>query len=157
MGGKPYSDTRYGTASSRGQRGGSFYGPYYTYLLGSFERNHSGPSSASGFLGFRVASIPEPATLSLLALGGLGLLRRRRAASPWRPAWRRKELTGVFALSRLAAQSGECPAGIRTFLEEDRDGLVNNYDCGLWSGTLDRGNYLAVSDMATKSHGTSIG
>ncbi|MHC5135287.1 MAG: PEP-CTERM sorting domain-containing protein [Planctomycetota bacterium] len=29
-------------------------------------------------MGFRVASIPEPATLSLLALGGLALLRKRK-------------------------------------------------------------------------------
>jgi hypothetical protein len=28
--------------------------------------------------GFRVASVPEPATMGLLALGGIAVLRRRR-------------------------------------------------------------------------------
>jgi len=31
-----------------------------------------------GPTGFQISEVPEPATLGLLALGGLGLLRRRR-------------------------------------------------------------------------------
>lgn len=38
----------------------------------------AGPTSENNYAGFRVAAVPEPATMTLLALGGLALLRRRR-------------------------------------------------------------------------------
>jgi hypothetical protein len=34
-------------------------------------------TSSDIYVGFRVVQVPEPATLSLLALGGLAILRRR--------------------------------------------------------------------------------
>jgi len=51
--------------------------------LSVFTRNNLGfaPSSQNnGFIGVRVASVPEPSALSLLAigLGGLAILRRRK-------------------------------------------------------------------------------
>jgi formylglycine-generating enzyme required for sulfatase activity len=57
-------------------RGGSFYS-FVDWLHASAD----GALSAWGEgpeVGFRVAVAPEPATLSLLALGGLALIRRRR-------------------------------------------------------------------------------
>ncbi|MBE3070385.1 MAG: SUMF1/EgtB/PvdO family nonheme iron enzyme [Planctomycetes bacterium] len=63
--------------SYRGIRGGSFY---YTddYLLASF-RSYYDPTGGDDLVGFRVVAVPEPATMSLLALAGLGMLARRRS------------------------------------------------------------------------------
>jgi len=73
----PYSDANYGTGSTRALRGGAY--PYGEYLASS-TRNISPPDAEYSGVGFRVASdVPEPATLSFLALGGLAVLRRRRS------------------------------------------------------------------------------
>jgi len=64
---------------SRGERGGSFRGTQsgaYDWLNASV-RSSTGASIDAAAMGFRIAEVPEPATLSLLALGGLLLLRRR--------------------------------------------------------------------------------
>ena len=60
--------------SYRGIRGGSYYG-YVSYLR-SYAGSDLDPFSESDFVGFRVASVPEPCSLVLLGLGGL-LLRRK--------------------------------------------------------------------------------
>ena len=61
-------------------RGGSFgytHGDSAFYLLSSYRRS-GGPTLEDEYTGFRMAAIPEPATMSLLTLGGLAILRRRR-------------------------------------------------------------------------------
>jgi len=70
----------YGT--TRELRGGSFYtdGIYGHYdTMHASHRNGVHPAFEGPHIGFRVAEVPEPATLGLLAVGGLAVLRRRPA------------------------------------------------------------------------------
>jgi len=60
----------------RGLRGGSYL--YYGDVLHASIRDYFHPDFEDRYIGFRVVQIPEPATLSLLSLGGLAVLRRRR-------------------------------------------------------------------------------
>jgi formylglycine-generating enzyme len=60
-------------------RGGS-YEDSPSFLRASYRPGGSFPTDEYPELGFRVSEVPEPATLSLLAMGGLAILRRRRAA-----------------------------------------------------------------------------
>jgi len=63
--------------SSRNVRGGTFGASDYTMLAASI-RGAKSPSSDGYLVGFRVAEIPEPATMAILMLGGIGILRKRR-------------------------------------------------------------------------------
>ena len=60
----------------RGLRGGSFRND--EMRLRAAYRTHHNPASEYDNFGFRIAEIPEPATLGLLALGGVAILKRRR-------------------------------------------------------------------------------
>jgi len=59
-------------------RGGEFYYANATHDLLASSRNEGDPGVGWSNVGFRVAEVPEPATLSLLTLGGLALVRRRK-------------------------------------------------------------------------------
>ena len=63
--------------SGRGIRGGAWY--HTATRICAAERDHGPPSGAGTTIGFRVSEVvPEPATLALLALGGVWVLGRRR-------------------------------------------------------------------------------
>ena len=69
--------------SSRGQRGGSWVSYYYGYgdgVLRSDARDYYPPGTVDNDVGFRLATLPEPSTYALLALGAGALMwaRRRR-------------------------------------------------------------------------------
>jgi len=72
------------SSTCRGLRGGSWY--YTVENLHAASRNDGSndysdlSTNEDGNIGFRVSEVPEPAMMSLLALGGLGMLMRRRVA-----------------------------------------------------------------------------
>jgi len=72
----PFYTGAYLSGSERGVRGGSFGDTGVVDFLSSFYRNIATPDIEAGSVGFRVASVPEPASLGLLFLGGL-LIRRK--------------------------------------------------------------------------------
>ena len=70
-------------ASNRIRRGGSRFnvpsGYKETYDI-DCDYNHCDPTKDYYSDGFRIAQVPEPATMCLLGLGGLALIRKRRKA-----------------------------------------------------------------------------
>ena len=72
----PYSDENYGVGSLRGLRGGVFdIGA--GFLASSSRYFNFGPSYEFSFVGFRVASVPEPSSLLIISAAGLFLRRRK--------------------------------------------------------------------------------
>ena len=63
--------------SNRGVRGG-FYLYTYDYEMRSSERHFDNPNGELSYIGFRVASVPEPATRFLLGVGGMMLRQTKR-------------------------------------------------------------------------------
>ena len=74
-----YDGTNDTAGESRELRGGSWI--LLSDVLGASNRFNDDPSVVLNSVGFRVASVPEPSAISLLAvgLGGLAILRRRRS------------------------------------------------------------------------------
>jgi formylglycine-generating enzyme required for sulfatase activity len=62
--------------SLRGLRGGSFLDSVTSLRADS--RSIGTPSSENDIIGFRVSQVPGPGSVALLAIGGVGALRRRR-------------------------------------------------------------------------------
>jgi len=60
----------------RGVRGGSF--THNDLSLPASLRSYGYPTDEYHSVGFRVSEVPEPATMAILMLGGIGVLRRRK-------------------------------------------------------------------------------
>jgi formylglycine-generating enzyme required for sulfatase activity len=65
----------------RGMRGGSYWYDNYTFTLPASIRGGNFPAGESSFLGFRLASVPEPSALLLIAISASAFLTRRRPNS----------------------------------------------------------------------------
>jgi formylglycine-generating enzyme required for sulfatase activity len=77
----PYYSGDYGVGSFRGLRGGDFYHTHGDGDLASSYREGLVPDIEFCLFGFRVASdVPEPMSVTLLALGGVALLKKRRTS-----------------------------------------------------------------------------
>jgi len=66
------------SGSYRGLRGGSFNVYGGVGLQAAFRYGGYSPANEDLNIGFRVSQIPEPASMTLLVLGGIGMLFRRR-------------------------------------------------------------------------------
>ncbi len=63
--------------ASRGLRGGAF-NSYSEFLHAAWRAGaHGYPTMETDHIGFRVAAVPEPASIVMLALVGIGIVRRR--------------------------------------------------------------------------------
>lgn len=63
--------------ASRGLRGSAF--GFTGSLMRAIERAGNAPDTEGSSFGFRIAQIPEPSSLAMLALAGVGVLGRRRS------------------------------------------------------------------------------
>jgi formylglycine-generating enzyme len=73
---KEWNEAVYSFGANRGLRGGAFNSDDNPMLAST--RAIDSPWWEYSAIGFRVSEVPEPATLSLLTLGGLALVRRRK-------------------------------------------------------------------------------
>jgi len=76
QGGNVWEWTEAVDALGRGVDGGGF--DNFSTALYAPRRNFTNPTAEQKGIGFRLAVVPEPTTLVLLALGGLELIRRRK-------------------------------------------------------------------------------
>jgi len=74
--------------SHRGLRGGSFSNSAVGVVsLCASHRYSNSPANEVYWFGFRVSAVPEPGTMGILALGGIGLLRRQKGVRRWLSAF----------------------------------------------------------------------
>lgn len=66
--------------SYRGLRGGSCF-DNGGYLQAESDNGNEPPSDVDASIGFRIAQVPEPASMGIVALGMAGMLVRRRDVS----------------------------------------------------------------------------
>ena len=78
---------QYSSVWDRGIRGGSFYTVSDGQVASG--RGYTYPTYEGTIVGFRVAEVPEPASVTLLAVGCLALLRQRKRAKPAHFSWHR--------------------------------------------------------------------
>jgi formylglycine-generating enzyme required for sulfatase activity len=64
--------------SYRGVRGGSFNNSGADSLLAAVRNYYALPTYQDHYVGFRVAGVPEPASMAVLALGGIAMFVRRK-------------------------------------------------------------------------------
>ena len=101
--------------SSRGARGGSIGPASASSELRSVRRNLDDPTNEYGHFGFRVATVPEPSSFVLAALGLICVaacaVRARRTANSVRATARRPRLTSRFRT--LPKRADMCRQGSR--------------------------------------------
>jgi hypothetical protein len=126
----------------RGQRGGAF-NLSSEALQSSFGwYNLPSPAFEAEDVGFRVVLVPEPATLSLLALGGLLVFRRRRAL--------RRLATVLLAVGMLS--------GVGRPASADVFNLGGTFDptTGQWTGNASL-QFVTVGDPGNAADTTGYG
>ncbi len=110
------------TSSSRGLRGGSFF-DISNALFASHRREHY-PSYEDTYLGFRVASVPEPGSITLVFVGIACLLAY---------GWRRRRKLHNMSLMILAAAM-VLATGMAQAVNIDLVTVGNPVNAGEWSG-----------------------
>ena len=79
QGGNVYEWNEAIIGSCRGLRGGSFLSTGADLRASSRHSGYHTYPTVEGYnVGFRVSEVPEPATMAILTLGGIGMLRRRK-------------------------------------------------------------------------------
>ena len=73
---REWNDLTAVASAQRGLRGGAWSNTETS--LRSSTRNLNGPAGEGNFVGFRVATVPEPSTMVLTVLFSAGMLARRK-------------------------------------------------------------------------------
>ncbi|MCY2925169.1 MAG: SUMF1/EgtB/PvdO family nonheme iron enzyme [Planctomycetota bacterium] len=140
----------YGT-HLRALRGGGFHYSTRIALLAGYRDYAFHPSSETDYSGFRVAQVPEPASLALLTLGGLAVVRIRRGRlhgtglSTHQPR-RRKAMRFGMAIVTVGVLALAGAAGAQTHAPWPTN--WNNWsDPALWCAVGDPGNAGQQSEL----------